>query len=1097
MAKMRIAALGLAIFALLIGAGATAWSTARRRRIVPRNLVGALGLLAAGLLATGIVALYAKADAQRDAQREFEFTGDEIQHNIVDRLRACAQILHSGAALFDASGSVGREEWRAFTHGLRLEQQLIGIQGVGFAQFIPRAQLAEHEQAIRREGFPDYQVKPAGDRETYSAIIYLEPFTNRNLRAFGYDMLSESVRRAALERARDQNTAALTGKVILVQETGQEVQAGTLMYLPVYRHGLPIETLEQRRAALQGWVYSPYRMTDLMRGTLGGWDVKEKHRQLRLQIYDGEVLSKDTLLYDSQSAADKALAATSRVTRLTPLDFAGRRWTLRFTQFSGLTSADEYGRVWLVLSSGTIISLLLFGLMLSLLSTRATARQMAEQFTSELRTSEERFTQIVEQSATIAWEVDPQGLYTYVSQVSEPVLGYRPDELVGRMHFYDLHPESGREAFKAAAFGIFEQKQAFQNLVNAAQTKDGRQVWLSTNGLPLLNADGSFRGYRGADTDITERKRAEEKLRQTTDRLSLAARAGGVGIWDYDVVNNRLVWDDQMFRLYGITRDQFSGAYQAWQAGLHPEDRQRGDEEIRLALRGEKDFNTEFRVVWPDGSQHSIRALALVQRDPSGQPVQMVGTNWDITAQKQTEAALRESEANFRTFFESMTDMIMVGTRDGRILFTNSAVTRTLGYSSEELAALHMLELHPADKRQEAEDIFTAMFQGTRESCPLPLARKDGGLVPVETRVWFGRWNGQDCVFGIAKNLTAEQEAQQRFERLFRHNPTLMALSSLPGRQFSDVNDAFLKTLGYSRGDIIGKTAEDFALFVHPEQQAALADKLRADGRIANFELQVRRQDGAILDGLFSGEVISSQGRQHFLTVMVDITERKQAEAALRDSLAEKTTLLQEVHHRVKNNLQIISSLLNLQADQVQDAAVLELLAVTRNRVGAMALLHENLYQSESLARLNLPEYVKSLCAHLLRAAGPIRARVQLECHVEPGTISLELDQAVPCGLLLNELVTNALKHAFPGERCGCIRVTLERATPQTVGLTVADDGVGLSVTLDPRATSSLGLQLVSLLTQQLHGTVNFERGQGTAVHILFPNSAETETAHE
>jgi len=467
------------------------------------------------------------------------------------------------------------------------------------------------------------------------------------------------------------------------------------------------------------------------------------------------------------------------------------------------------------------------------------------------------------------------------------------------------------------------------------------------------------------------------------------------------------------------------------------------------------------------------------------------------TERHRGEVALRESEANFRTFFESMDDMIMVGTRDGRILFTNSAVTRTLGYSAEELAALHMLELHPADKRREAEDIFTAMFQGERESCPLPLARKDGGLVPVETRVWFGRWNGQDCIFGIVKNLTAEQEAQQRFERLFRNNPTLMALSSLPGRQFSDVNDAFLKTLGYSRGDIIGKTTEDLALFVHAELHAALADKLQADGRIANFELQVRRQDGAILDGLFSGEVISSQGRQHFLTVMVDITDRKQAEAALRDSLAEKTTLLQEVHHRVKNNLQIISSLLNLQADQVQDAAVLELLAVTRNRVGAMALLHENLYQSESLARLNLPEYVKSLCAQLLRAAGPIRARVQLECHVEPGTISLELDQAVPCGLLLNELVTNALKHAFPGERSGCIRVTLERATPQTVGLTVADDGAGLPVTLDPSATSSLGLQLVSLLTQQLHGTVNFERGQGTAVHILFPNSAETEPAHE
>ena len=961
--------LGLAIFVLLLGSGATVWITARRRRIVLRNLVGALGLLAAGLLATGIVALYAKAEAEHDAQREFEFTGDEIQHNIVARLRACAQVLHSGAALFAAAGPVEREQWRAFTQGLRIEQQLPGIQGVGFAQFIPRAQLTEHEQAMRRAGFPDYQVKPAGDRETYSAIIYLEPFTNRNLRAFGYDMLSEPVRRLAMERARDEQAAALSGKVTLVQETSQDVQAGTLMYVPVYRQGMPVETMTQRRAALQGWVYSPYRMTDLLHEAQRGWEARLKSQQIDFQVYDGGPLSTDNLIFDSQSDGDKARVTTAQVTRLTTVDFAGHRWTLRFTQRGGLAATAAYESARFACFGGIIISLLLFWLTLSLLNTRAAAQRMAAQLTQELQ--------------------------------------------------------------------------------------------------------------------------------QAAGRLALAARAGGVGIWDYDVVNHRLLWDDQMFGLYGITRDQFSGAYEAWQAGLHPEDRQRGDEEIRLALRGEKDFNTEFRVVWPDGSHHSIRALALVQRDASGQPVQMIGTNWDITAQKQTEAALRESEANFRTFFQSMTDMIMVGTRDGRILFTNSAVTRTLGYSPEELAALHMLELHPADKRQEAEDIFTAMFQGTRESCPLPLARKDGGLVPVETRVWFGRWNGQDCVFGIAKNLTAEQEAQQRFERLFRHNPTLMALSSLPGRQFSDVNDAFLKTLGYSRGDIIGKTAEDFALFVHPEQQAALADKLRADGRLANCELQVRRQDGAILDGLFSGEVISSQGRQHFLTVMVDITDRKQAEAALRDSLAEKTTLLQEVHHRVKNNLQIISSLLNLQADQVQDAAVLELLAVTRNRVGAMALLHENLYQSESLARLNLPEYVKSLCAHLLRAAGPIRARVQLECHVEPGTISLELDQAVPCGLLLNELVTNALKHAFPGERSGCIRVTLERATPQTVGLTVADDGVGLSVTLDPRATSSLGLQLVSLLTQQLHGTVNFERGQGTAVHILFPNSAETEPAHE
>ena len=108
---------------------------------------------------------------------------------------------------------------------------------------------------------------------------------------------------------------------------------------------------------------------------------------------------------------------------------------------------------------------------------------------------------------------------------------------------------------------------------------------------------------------------------------------------------------------------------------------------------------------------------------------------------------------------------------------------------------MRLLDMHPADKRQEAEAIVTAMFRGERSSCPLPLGRKDGGLVPAETRVWFGRWDGQNCIFGISKNLTAEQEAQQRFERLFRNNPTLMALSSLPDRRFTDVNDALENTV--------------------------------------------------------------------------------------------------------------------------------------------------------------------------------------------------------------------------------------------------------------------------------------------------------------
>ena len=171
----------------------------------------------------------------------------------------------------------------------------------------------------------------------------------------------------------------------------------------------------------------------------------------------------------------------------------------------------------------------------------------------------------------------------------------------------------------------------------------GRMVWENTYS-PIYDENNQVIGLTVYVIDITERKKGEEKLRKLSDRLSLATRAGGVGIWEYDVVNNTLSWDDQMFDLYGVTREQFGGAYEAWQAGVHPEDRTRGDTEIRMALSGEREFNTEFRVLRPDGSIRTIRALAIVQRDASGKPVRMIGTNWDITYQKSAEEAL--SQAN-------------------------------------------------------------------------------------------------------------------------------------------------------------------------------------------------------------------------------------------------------------------------------------------------------------------------------------------------------------------------------------------------------------------------------------------------------------------
>ena len=397
--------------------------------------------------------------------------------------------------------------------------------------------------------------------------------------------------------------------------------------------------------------------------------------------------------------------------------------------------------------------------------------------------------------------------------------------------------------------------------------------------------------------DITERKKTENALHQTSTRLALATRAGGVGVWDFDIVSNRLEWDDHMFALYGADKKKFNHLYTFWVAWIHPDDRKKCDDEIQLAILGDKEFDTEFRICWPDGSVHNIRALAVLVRDESGNALRIIGTNWDITTQKKLEENLKSSEANFRTFFETLNDMIVVGNSEGEVIYINKAVSRKLGYPETELLQMHIPDLHPAEMRAEAIGIFTDMLSGKCNTCPLPLARKDGSFMPVETRVWEGKWDGNDCIFGLSKDLSAEQEALQKFNKVFDNNPSLMAISSVPQLQFTDVNKTFLNKTGYSREELIGKTALEMDLFLQPEKQDTASRELQETGYIRNFELQIKTKEGKILDGLFSGEIIESQGEKFLLTVMTDITERKQAEEELRHA----NSLLDSIVENIPN----------------------------------------------------------------------------------------------------------------------------------------------------------------------------------------------------
>jgi len=304
------------------------------------------------------------------------------------------------------------------------------------------------------------------------------------------------------------------------------------------------------------------------------------------------------------------------------------------------------------------------------------------------------------------------------------------------------------------------------------------------------------------------------------------------------------------------------------------------------------------------------------------------------------------------------------------------------------------------------------------------------------------------------------------------------------------VNSRMAEMLGVTASEMVGTRVEDFMF----EEDVALASDWIETIRGESFdshEQRFRCRDGRMLwTSVSAAALLDADGEfDGFFSMITDITRRKQAEQALLASLEEKTALLKEVHHRVKNNLQIVISLLSLQADRAKNPELLDSLRDSRNRIRSMAVLHEMLYRSESLAWVKMPDYIDALCAHLARAAG-VNARVRMVQEVGPQSFSMDL--AVPCGLILNELVSNSLKHAFPGGRSGVIRVSMVKSERGGYLLTVADDGVGLPAGIDPETAESIGLKLVRLLAGQLQGEVEVRREAGTEFRIAFPGDVES-----
>jgi diguanylate cyclase (GGDEF)-like protein len=323
--------------------------------------------LTAALALTAAAWIGLERNRYEEARMQFERRTETAVAAIRARLLAYEQILRSGAAHMASSAHVSREQWRSFISNLQLEERYPGIQAVGFAEWVAATQRAEHVRRLRSEGFPDYEIVPPGERDDFVPIVYNEPFSGRNARVLGFDMYSEPTRRAAMDLARASGEAAITGRVVLAGEAfrgAQPQQPGFVMYVPVFHEFVRDLPRRERRNAVSGFIFSPFRMHDLMQGILDEGVLQV----LDMRIYDQPARGQQQEMIDTRRAwrATGETDAASEFERIVHFPMPGRSWTIQFVSRPEFDAQLRAGRPWSVLAGGTLASIVVFMLMLAL-----------------------------------------------------------------------------------------------------------------------------------------------------------------------------------------------------------------------------------------------------------------------------------------------------------------------------------------------------------------------------------------------------------------------------------------------------------------------------------------------------------------------------------------------------------------------------------------------------------------------------------------------------------------------------------------------------------------------------------------------------------
>ena len=704
-----------------------------------------------------------------------------------------------------------------------------------------------------------------------------------------------------------------------------------------------------------------------------------------------------------------------------------------------------------------------------------------------LRNSNERFQRITAYANDAIFLVDDKGRVNYWNPASEKIFGYSKVEAEGKKLTQLIVPTHLREQLTERMLTpqLPEAEPFIRKTVETIAKRKSGEEFIIELSFSILIIKGSFHTI-GIVRDVSERKAAERALVDSEERQK-ALFEGGTDPISLVGLDDRIIKiNPAMERIFGYSEAELIGKPFPGHAGIDPGKFEEWLEACRQGI-GVSGYETVRRH--QQGHLIPVSITVSPVHDSDGYLVSLSFWYRDITDQKRTEEQLR-FQAHL---LDSVRESVIATDLDGRITYWGHGAEALYQYSSEE--AQGQLIYHFIDPgNMEEEPRWKETLETGSWSGEYTQYRKDGSsflarasLYRIQDPPPSDQPIGFIAIYRDITNLKKTEDALRESEVRYR----TVSETVFAGLTIVDTNDAlvfvnsaFAEMLGYTIEELLGMSIfqiTDKDEFSSHQKTSADEDESRT-----SYETTVILKDGTITNVLIAVSPLTSPDGTFTgtLCVFIDISERIKSEERIKSSLTEKEVLLKEIHHRVKNNLQVVSSLLYLQSEQLKDQYGRDMLKQSQNRVKSMALVHERLYQSDDLAKIDFAEYIRNLSAHLFHSYGLDPRRIILNTIVEE--VFLSIETAIPCGLIINELVSNALKHGFPDDNQGEITIRLTMEPEDHLTLVIHDDGVGLPESVDFRDTESMGLHLVMTLVRQIGATIELDSTGGTKYEIVF-----------